>query len=262
MGVMVILFLLMAFTSQDDAAANEAVATFDAGFSKTKDASMRAGFVSNLAKTHHEKVVARLGSLLTHEDKGVKIAAAQALSGFQSTSEDLKKSASHVLGSALTAGANVRDEDVMGALFSALGNLQEESSASVLKNHFEDRNGKIAAAAVGAAGPLKSKTLIEPLISLMRECEKTMGSGSGAASGGGGSASGKGVKAPKTTKGGGGGGGGSSSPDPEAAKKERANTLIPACQAALQLLTGQALSGSDEWEKWWSKNRATFTISK
>jgi hypothetical protein len=259
MGAMVLLFLLMAFAPQDDAAANEALATFESGFSKSKDATMRAAFVSNLSKTHHEKVVSRLGSLLTHEEKGVKIAAAQGLAGFVGTSEELKKSASHVLASALTAGANVRDDDVMGSLFSALGNLQEESSASVLKTHFEDRNAKIAGAAVGAAGLLKSKSLIEPLISLLRECEKTMSSGNSSPSSGAGGGTGKTVKTPKTSK---GGGGGSTAPDPEAAKKERASSLMPASQAALQVLTGQGLSGSDEWEKWWSKNRSTFTITK
>jgi hypothetical protein len=259
MGVMVFLFLMMAFAPQDDAKATDAITAFESNFSKSKDASSRAGAVATLAQTHHEKVIARLGSLLTHEDKGVRIAAAQGLAGLVVTTPELKKSASHHLVSALTSGANVRDEEVMIALFSALGNLQEESAGSAIKNHFEDKNPKIAGAAANAAGALKSKTMVDPLIELLRECEKNAKSGTSApapASGG------KGAKMPKTPKGGGGGGGGTNSPDPDAAKRDRASALIPAVQAALQTLTGQGLSGADEWEKWWSKNKSSFTPNK
>jgi hypothetical protein len=252
MGVMVLLFLIMAFAPQDDAAAAEAIATFESAFSKSKDSGTRAGAVATLARTHHEKVAARIGSLLTYEDKGVRIAAAQGLAGLTGAPPELKKSASHHLVSALTAGVNVRDEEVMIALFSALGGLQEESAGSAIKNHFEDKDPKIAGAAASAAGSLKSKTMVEPLIELLRECERIAKAATPAPAP---PSTGKAPKAPK----GGAGAGGANPSDPEAAKRDRARNLIPTVQAALQTLTGQSLSGGDEWERWWGKNRSSFT---
>jgi HEAT repeat protein len=245
----------MLLAPQDDAAATEALSTFEAGFQKTKDSSSRAALVSTLAKTHHEKVVNKLGSLLTHEDKGVRTAAAQGLAGYMGATPELKKSAAHALSSGLTAGANTRDPDVMAVLLGALGSLQEESSGQAIKTHFEDKDGKIASAAVTAAGALKSKSMIDPLIELLRECEKQAKPPAGPAP-----SSGKSTKVPKAPKG--SSGGGSSQPDPEAVKRDRAANLISSIVAALQNATGQNCSTGDEWEKWWSKNRGTFTPAK
>jgi hypothetical protein len=251
---MVLLMLAMLLTRQDDPAATEALNTFEASFAKTKDSAGRAALISTLAKTHNEKVVSKLASFLTHEDKALRTTAAQGLAGYASAPPELKKSAAHALTSALTAGANVRDTDVMQALFAAIGVLQEESSGNALKGHFEDKDVKIAGAAVTAAGQLKSKAMIEPLIDLLRECEK-------AAKPPGSSAppSGKTVKVPKGKS---GGGGGSNQPDPEAQKRDRASALISAITGALSTSTGQSFNTADEWEKWWSKNRSTFSPAK
>jgi HEAT repeat protein len=253
---MIILLLAMLQAPQEDAAATEALAAFETGWQQKKDSSSRVSLVGTLARTHHEKVVGKLGSLLTTEDKAVRVAAAQGMAGYQSAPPELKKSAAHALASALTAGANVRDPEVEQALFGAIGSLQEESSASALKSHFEDKEPRIAGAAVTAAGSLKSKTLIEPLIELLRECEKTARPPAPSPS-----PSGKSTKVPKG-KGSSGGGGSSPQPDPEAARRDRASNLLPTIQGALQSLTAQNLSGADEWEKWWSKNRSTFTVPK
>jgi hypothetical protein len=255
MVLLMLAMLLAPQAPQDEAAANEALSTFETGFQQKKDSASRAGLIGQLARTQHEKVVSKLSSFLTNQDKSLKVAAAQGLGQYTSASPELKKSAAHALTSALSAGANNNDADMMQALFSALGTLQEESSGNAIKSHFEDKDAKIAGAAVSAAGAIKSKALIEPLIELCRECEKqAKPPGSSAPP------SGKSVKVPKSK--GNSGGGGSSQPDPEAAKRDRANSLLSAIAGALQTATGQNFNTADEWEKWWSKNRGTFTPAK
>jgi hypothetical protein len=254
---MMTLLLAMALSLQDDAAANEALANFEANFTKAKDGASRAAVVEKLS-IPHEKVVSKLSGLLTNEAKEVRVAASHVLGGFTGAPDEFKKSASHALVSSLTAGVNNRDPEMMGILFAAIGGLQQESSAQAIKSHWEDREIKTACAAVSAAGALKCKSLIEPLIELLRENEKKANPPNNNS---GGSSSGKTVKTPKTAKGS-SSGGGSNQPDPEQAKRERAGNLLSAAGSALTQLTGQQHPTGDEWEKWWSKNRGTFTVPK
>ena len=246
---MVALLLVLSLAVQDDAAATEAISTFEATFSKTKDTSARSAAITTLSKTRHEKVVGRLGTLLTHEEKALRIAAAQALATFKDAPE-LRKSAAHVLASALSSGSNQKEIEVQVALFTAIGHLGEESSGSALKSHFDDKDEQLAGAAITAAGALKSKAMVEPLMDELRDCEKKSKSPEAPTGGG------KPMRNPK------GGGSGSSAADPEALKRQRATFLLPVVQGALSTLTGQNLSLSNDWEKWWSKNRASFNPEK
>jgi hypothetical protein len=249
---MIAILLAAALAFQDDAAATEAIAAFDATLSKSKDPSARVAAVGQLEKVHHEKVVSRLGNLLTHEDKGLRVAAAHALGTFHEVPE-LRKSASRVLVSALSSGANQKEDEVRVAIFAALGTLQEESSATAIKSHFDDKDVPIAQAAVSAAGALKLKSMVEPLIELLKDCEKKLKPPDS-----GGSRTTKPVKTPK-----GGGGGADPAQDPEAQKRNRAQALHPTVLNALAGLTGQTnILSSDDWEKWWSKNRNSFDPSK
>jgi len=243
---MVALLLALSLAAQDDAAATEAVATFDATFSKTKESGARAAAITKLSATHHEKVVGRLAALLTHEEKGLRIDAAQALATFKDAPE-LRKSAAHALASALNSGSNQKEVEVQVALLTAIGRLGDESSGTVLKSHFDDKDEQVAAAAISAAGSLKSKAMVDPLIEELRDCEKKSKAPD--------APTGKPMKS--TSKGGGGSG-----VDPDALKRQRASQLLPAVQGALSTLTGQNLSLSSDWEKWWSKNRGTFNPDK
>ncbi len=247
---MSLLLLACLFLPQDDAAVTEAITMFDSTMSKSKDSSARVAAVGNLAKIHHEKIVGRLGNVLSHDEKMLRVAAAQQLATFKDTPE-LTKSAAHALSSALSSGSNQKELEVQVALLTALGHLGEESSGTVLKSHFDDKEISTAQAAVIAAGDLKSKAMVEPLIEELRDCEKKSkmpeSTGTGKS---------KPVKSPK------GGGGGDAAPDPEAQKRTRAANLLPTCLQALGTLTGQQLTTGDEYEKWWSKNRNSFNPSK
>jgi HEAT repeat protein len=240
---MILLAIVLALAPQDEAAAKAALETYKTATAKSKDPKAHADAVTELAKTPHEKVAAMLGSLLTTDDKDVRIAAAAGLATFAQPAE-LKSSAAKHLTQALTAGANLKMVDVRVAIFAALGALAEESSANAVKSHFDDRDPKIACAAVSAAGQMKSKSLVEPLIQLLRDCEKTVNGGA--------------LPLPPPVK-------GKPAPPPppqkdlDREKKDRANAVMSAAGAALGALTGQSFKTSDEWERWWIKNRSTFT---
>jgi hypothetical protein len=252
---MITLAFLLAMAAQDDAAAKAALETFKTSYGKSKDAKSHAAEVTELAKTLHESVAVRLASLLTTDDKEVRIAAAAGLGTFNKPAE-LKQSAAKLLGQAITAGSNAREVEVRVAIFAALGTLQEETSTNTVKSHFEDKDAKIACAAVSAAGGIRSKTLIDPLIQVMRECEKAL----------------KPVAAPSPppppppTK-------GKPAPpkpppppaqkEPDKETKDRATAILGAAESALSNITRQeGLKTSDEWERWWIKNRSTFTVPK
>jgi hypothetical protein len=238
------LAFLLALLPQDEAAAKAALEAYKAAVAKSKDAKSHVDAIAELAKTPHESVAAKLGSLLTTDAGEVRIAAATALSSFSKPPE-LKVSASKLLVQALTAGANVKEIEVRVAIFGALGALQEESSANAVKTHFDDKNPKIACAALAAAGALHSKSLVEPLIQVVRDSEKILNGGALPPPP---PAPGKGKPPPPPPP----------QKDTDREKKDRANMVNGAALSALAALTQQNFRTGDEWEKWWVKNRSTF----
>lgn len=249
---MTALFLALMLAAQDDNAAKDAIAACDATFAKSKDSTTRVAAVGELARTHHEKVITKLGTFLTDPDKQIRACAAQGLGGYVNAVPEQKKSAAHALTGAMSAGTNAKDPEVLALLLGALGSLQEESAGNTIKGKFDEKDTRIAGAAISAAGNLKSKTMVEPLIDLFRDCEKHASQGSAPPP----SVSKKPLPQPK------GGGGGNNGPDPEAAKRDRAANLLPTIAQALNTLTGQSCANAAEWERWWAKNRNSFTIPK
>jgi hypothetical protein len=242
-------FMLCAMMAlQDDTAATAALETFSKAWSKEKTSDGRTNLVTELAKTQHAKVVAKLATLLSDTDKTVRIGAAAGLATYTSTPE-LKKSAATALCTGIHAGANVNDPEVKIAILAALGTLGEETSASKVKEFFDEKNLKVAVAAITAAGTIKSKVMMDPLIQLLRECEQEQKKSQAPPP-----APGKGAKAMPTKA--------SSAPvgpDPEQAKKDRANALIGPTQSSLCQLSGQgSFKTSEQFDTWWSKNRSAL----
>jgi HEAT repeats len=249
--ILTLAILLSLLPQQDDAAAKAALEAYKAATTKSKDPKSHVDAIAELAKTPHETVAARLGSLLATETSEVRIAAATALSSFK-TPPELKLSASKLLVQALTAGANARETEVRVAVLGAIGALQEESAANALKSHFDDKDPKIACAALAAAGALKSKSLVEPLIQVVRDSERIASGGAlppppPPPPPGKGKTTGKPPPPPPNQK------------DTDREKKDRANMVNGAADSALAALTQQNFKTADEWEKWWIKNRSTFS---
>ena len=242
---MMLLLMALAFAVQDDAAATEALATYDAEFPKAKDATSRVALIQTLSQTVHEKIIPKLGNALSHADKPVRIAAANGLKNFTTGNPAQKKAATKALvdGAALTI--NGKDPEVKEALLGALGALQDESAIPTIKTNLDDKSLRITSAAVQAAVALRHKNLIEPLISLLQESEKTLRAAANPTLKG---------KKPTSAK--------KDANDPEELKVERAGNLIPVVQASLETLTGQKQPDGDSWDRWWSKARPNFVMKK
>ena len=156
-----------------------------------------------------------------------------------------------------TFGAFVRGKDLDSAekFLGWFGDVRCRSKVSRLFNLFTDKELQIAAAAVDAAGTIKSKDAIQPLIDLATQIEsqteddgkKKGGSNSGSAPGGG--------KMPGAGAGSAPAGG---APDPAEERKKRKDKLVPACLSALKSITNEKFNTTKEWRTWWSKYKASF----
>jgi hypothetical protein len=258
--MLILLFMMAQGQAQagaDDAAASEAIKTFEATFAKAKDAAGKIDAVMKLAEVKHEKVISKLQGLISHDEKPLRIAVGQALATFLACTPELKKSAGKALTGGLSAGANVRDSEVLSSLLTSLGALQEETTSLTVRTYFDNKDVKIASAAVAASGQIRSKTLVEPLIELLRECEKITQPPPPPPPSGGkvGKSYGGSMKRPAQSS--------NQQNDPEAQKHDRAQQLQPLCQSALQSITLKTdIPTGEKWMEWWNKNRATFTVTK
>jgi hypothetical protein len=230
------LLLGLAFAGQDDKAVDEALEAFKTAMKSTSEAD-RVTAVNELAKVPHAKTLVRLASLLNTEGPTVRIAAAKGISGFSG----LKKQAASVLIAAM--GSNQKDPTMLGALYEALGKLDEPSSLSTIHRGFEEKEMTVVKAALQAAGAMGSASSIEPLIAFLARLEKIQKSAGG----------GLDVTAPVP-----GGGGGSVTVRSNDDAAKRAQELIPLVNKALNEITHESNGSSETWNAWWAKHKATF----
>jgi HEAT repeat protein len=212
----------------DDKEAEDAIQKFKAGM-KSPEVAARVQAVTDLGRTQHEKTLKVLAVCLATDDKSVRIAAAKALGGFL----ERKPKAVALLADAL--GANAREPDVEVAILAALQALHDRAALGTAYRFLEDKNGRVAEAAVLVTGAIHSRDSIDPLIKLLK---RLVGAGDGVT---------------------GAGAGGYDVP-PDEVLKERARLLEPAANKALAAITGERLSGAKEWETWWKKNAGTFVV--
>ena len=238
---------MLAMQAPDDAAATKALDAFQSTWTKEKTSDARVNAVGELAKTPHDKVCAKLATLLTNEDKKVREAAANGMATFKDPAE-LRKAAGQKLAGALTAGTNANDPDTKVTLLNALGTLQEESVANKVKDLFDDKDNKVAAAAITNAGLLRNKNMVDPLISVFKDCEEKIKEMSNQAP----------PPQQKATKKGGASGAPPPANNDAEKKRERTNTLMGAAQTALGTLTGISFKTCKEYQDWWAKNRGSF----
>ena len=224
--------LLLALVGDNDKEAEDALERFKTAYKNTSAAG-RASAVSDLAKTPHEKTLGKLAGILGSEEMPVRIAAAKGIGNFT----DYKKKASPILQDALAA-TNKDSVDLAVAILEGLGKLGDESTLPAIEQHFDDKDSKIAKAALLAAGEVKSSKAIDPIIELMKKYEK---------------ASGKDPKAKKASSTAGvnlgipGGG-----DDPV---KKLATDVLPSCIKALTAITKEKWTTSNEWIIWWGRHK-------
>lgn len=234
-----LLGLAASFGAQDDKAAEEAIDAFKTAIKSSSEAD-RVAAVTELAKVHHQKTLARIAALLSTDGPTVRIAAAKGLSGFS----ELKKQASNVLIAAL--GVNAKETTVVCALYESIGKLEEPGSLGTLHRGMEEKETAVAKAAIQATGQVGSAASIDPLIALLAKMEKLQKTAGGGVD----------YSAPAT------GGGASVTVRSDDNPGKRAQELIPVINKALNEITRESNGSSETWSAWWAKNKGTFKPAK
>jgi HEAT repeat protein len=228
--------LLLSLLAPDDKEVEEALDRFKTDY-KNSSAASRSSAVTELSKTQHDKTLAKIAGVLSSDEMPVRISAAKALGNFS----DYKKKASLVLLGALGATSK-ETADLAIAILEALGKLGEESALPTIHERFEDKDAKIAKAALLAAGDIKKSTSIDVIIELMKKYEKITGQD----------------KNDKNGKGKNNGGGvislpGGNNNDPQ---RKLAEEVLPATIKALTAITKEKWTTSKEWILWWSRHKS------
>ena len=231
--------LLLTLFLADDKEAGEALSKFSAAF-KAKEVEARVAAVGELAKTQHEKVYTKLGTLLLGDVREVRIAAAKGLSG----AEDHKKKVTNYFLNGFLANAG--DLGVEAAIIEGLETLQAGLGRSALETYFKSPDLQTAKVAIETAGELRKKEYIGSLIELDKWLEQRAKEYLAAGPRAKGFV-GKGLPGDQGT-----------TVDSEAPKRQKA--LAPVIDRVLGALTGQKFATPQEWDDWWRKNGSTFKI--
>jgi len=241
--------LAVAILLQNDPPAKEpstkdALDRFSKAYRAAKEPSDRAVAVSDLARTLDDKVIAKLGALLVVDDMTVRIAAAKGLSA--AATAEAKKKAVNVLSKAFPANAG--EPLVVVALVESMETMQDGLGYAVLKANLRSPDPQTSKAAVEAAGQIRDKSFVGPLIDHARFLEAAGRDATNVGPNG------------RTVTGGGMIPGGGAVGDPDAPK--RARLLVPLIHKALESITKQSFKSLAEWTDWWRKNEADFKPAK
>ena len=236
---MAILTMILLLLSTDEKEAAEALSKFNAAF-KAKEVDARVAAVDELAKTQHEKVYTKLGSLLLIDVREVRIAAAKGLGGAE---EHKKKVTNYFLNGFL---ANAADLGVEAAIIESLEKLQVGLGRAALEAYFKSPDIAAAKTAIETVGELRKKEYIGSLIEfakwLEQKAKEYLSAGPKAKG-----FVGKGLPGDQGT-----------TVDSEAPKRQKA--LAPVIDKVLAALTGQKFATPQEWDDWWRKNASSFKI--
>ncbi|HXX94971.1 MAG TPA: HEAT repeat domain-containing protein [Planctomycetota bacterium] len=228
------LAILAFLAQQDDAAVKEALDRFKQGMKATSPAA-QASAITELSRTPAEKTLNAIIPLVMDGPKETRIAAAKGLGNFT----DYKKKATPALLAALAAGPNVREPDVVAAIYEGLGKLADPTSLDTVHKGFRNEQIPVAKAAIACSGAMKQKESMDVLIELLKDCQKWLKNKQGGPY--------------KDAKGQNG---------DDNAVKTRVEDIQKEVIKAFQTITKEKWTTAMEWELWWSKHKATFEPSK
>lgn len=235
---MISLILALALLGQDDKAAEEALEAFK-GAVKSNSEADRCAAVTDLARVQHPKTLSRLVAFLTADGTTVRIATAKGLAAFV----DQKKQAVTALVNAL-GGPNAKEYDVQVAILDSIGKLGDAAALPALHRLFDEKESKVAKAAVQAAAAIGSAASVDPLIEVLKKLEKVLKADT---SGAVGYSTPNGYTVPAGS---------------EEQNRKRATDLKPAVDKALQDITRERQGTAQDWAAWWAKAKSSFKPSK
>jgi HEAT repeat protein len=234
--VLHLVFAFLALGGQDDKAADQAIQAFKSAYASSSEAE-RATAVAELARTPHAKTLKAVSALLAADGTTVRIAAARGLGGFA----ELKKPAAQ----ALLQGypANAKEPEVQAAILEALGKLDEESALPAIHRAFDEKESRVARAALSAAVSIRHESSFAPILDTARRLEKL-------------------AKVRDDARPDAGQVGTITIPAGEDPMRRRALDVFPACIKSLQDLTGEKHQTVAEWTAWWNAHKATWKPAK
>lgn len=237
---MTALLLLLSLQADD---ATKALDKFKTAY-KAKEVADRAAAVTDLAKTEHEKVLAKLAQLLVVDAKEVRLAAVRGMGNLTQT--DLRKKAVTYLSKSIPA--NAAEVEIVVVIVETLELIGPGVGLAVLHQHFVWPSIPVAEGAILAAGKLKKKESVGPLITLLKILQLSSREAQNVGPGG------------RTVTGGGLPGVGGGAVDPDAPKREKA--LTPQAQRSLEAITKMSFKTWKEWEAWWKEKGPDFEVPK
>jgi hypothetical protein len=234
---MTFLAAFLVLLAVDDREAGEALSKFNKSF-KAKEIADRVAAVVELARTPHEKVQSRLGTLLLSDVAAVRIAAARGLGG---ALENQKKVANYLVNGFL---ANAAEQTVEAAIIEALDSLQNGLGRETLETCFKGPDFRAAETAIDTAGQLKRKDLLSALIAFYSGMEAQAKAYQSAG--------------PRSKGFVGGLAGDNSGATLDSNASKRLKTLGPVVDKTLSTMTRMRFSTPQDWDDWWKRNEATF----
>jgi hypothetical protein len=238
---MLSLLLATALIVQDDpkaleAKAKEAIEAFTKALkekgAKLKDDDVIAA-LEELGKTQHPKVLDVLKTWLGKGSTDIRIAAAREIGRYSKN-----KAAADLL---MKAAGSSTDAPFIAKCLEYAAGIGLRDIAKDLTRFFEHKSPDVAAKACDAAGTLKAKVSVAPLIDLARRLEQIRDDDGGPGPGPG----------PGPMPGPG------PAPDKDEQKQKNAKVL-PAALQALNDILGEKKKDAQEYAKWWAKNQGTW----
>lgn len=239
--------LALSLHAQEDAALKQAVRKFNDDFYRNgAKLDEKIASVVELARFRSPSVVKALSPLLGRETLQVRIVVARELARFQ----DVDGAGDALLGalrSRANAGSKMSQVRIMA--LRGLGELKMRGAAADVDRLIEDKEVWIAKAAVDAAGKVRVRTSVAPLLHALRRIEGP--SGTNALSVNPLEAEFPEVTVQNILK----------EEVLQSKPKTERELLREPIQAALKSITQHAFATVKEWEAWWAKSKATFQVA-
>lgn len=224
---------------QETEAAKQKLSAFKDSLKTCKVPGDYVNALDGLGDLHHPLILAELKLWLGKPAPEIRIEAVDEISKFKRDGPAARILLAHAMAERII--------DVSRRCLAGMGRIGDKKSAKDVHRFFNHQEADLAGQAVDAAGEIRSKDSVDPLIDLLAQMEvdkerSRAGSTPGAPN----------SPDPKNPI------PGSANNSGDEEKRQRAENLIPRLISALQSITGEKKVSAKEWRMWWAKNKAAF----
>ena len=215
---------------QKEEEAKEKIAEFRKVLKGAKTDMEVSAAISALGEVKHSKILKELIKYVTSNNATVRKIAIDCVGEYKND-----KTAAGTLLDLISLYK--KEKDVIVAVLDALGKVAYEPSAAAINRLIADKDTDAAVAAVGALGNIRSRSSIEPLVSLLKEVDLAIIDAD--------------PNNPKRDL---------ALEEVNRQRQERKSRLAGPIKSTLQSITKQSFDKAKDWEDWWRKNSSTFKV--